>query len=102
MVVNVIITRLGLMNVTADAIRSEQLKNKYDYILGRAVTQVNDFIPAHMKMFKSKHSKILYWGSEKELPELLSKKIKLTSFSLYKLFQLDYYSGKCIYSIEQR
>lgn len=34
---------LGLKNVTAEQIRAEQIKHKYDFIVSRAVTQMKEF-----------------------------------------------------------
>ncbi len=34
---------LGLKNVTADQVRAEQLKGKYDFVISRAVTQMKEF-----------------------------------------------------------
>lgn len=42
-VVNAIAESLGLKNVTAEQIRVEQLKGKYDFVVSRAVTQLPEF-----------------------------------------------------------
>jgi 16S rRNA (guanine527-N7)-methyltransferase len=42
-VVKEIAGALGLKNVTADQIRAEQIKNKYDFIVSRAVTRMKEF-----------------------------------------------------------
>ncbi|WP_241558128.1 16S rRNA (guanine(527)-N(7))-methyltransferase RsmG [Maribellus luteus] len=36
---------LGLKNVTADQIRAEQLTDKYDFVVSRAVTRLPEFVP---------------------------------------------------------
>lgn len=43
-VVNAITESLGLKNVTAEQIRAEQLKSKYDFVVSRAVTQLPEFV----------------------------------------------------------
>lgn len=43
-VVNVIANSLGLMNVKANQIRAEQLNEKYDFVVSRAVTQMPEFV----------------------------------------------------------
>lgn len=43
-VVNAVAQSLGLKNVTAEQIRAEQLKNKYDFVVSRAVTQLPEFV----------------------------------------------------------
>lgn len=44
-VVNEVITALNLKNVTAQHCRAEQVTDKYDFIVSRAVTRMNKFIP---------------------------------------------------------
>jgi 16S rRNA (guanine527-N7)-methyltransferase len=44
-VVNEVVTALNLKNVTAQHCRAEQVKDKYDFIVSRAVTRMNKFIP---------------------------------------------------------
>ena len=43
MVVKEMSQALGLSNVTAEQIRAEQLKRRYDFIVSRAVTQMKEF-----------------------------------------------------------
>jgi 16S rRNA (guanine527-N7)-methyltransferase len=43
-VVNGVVETLGLKNVTAEQIRAEQLNEKYDFVLSRAVTQLPEFV----------------------------------------------------------
>jgi 16S rRNA (guanine527-N7)-methyltransferase len=42
-VVKEVAATLGLKNVTAEQIRAEQIKNKYDFIVSRAVTRMKEF-----------------------------------------------------------
>jgi 16S rRNA (guanine527-N7)-methyltransferase len=44
-VVREISQALGLKNVTAEQIRAEQLKDKYDFVVSRAVTALPAFVP---------------------------------------------------------
>lgn len=44
-VVNNVIESLGLQNVTAQQIRAEELTDKYDFVVSRAVTQLPEFVP---------------------------------------------------------
>ena len=44
-VVKEVATGLGLTNVRAEQIRAEQLVDKYDFVVSRAVTDLNLFIP---------------------------------------------------------
>ena len=43
-VVNGVVESLGLKNVRAEQIRAEQLQEKYDYVVSRAVTRLPDFV----------------------------------------------------------
>jgi 16S rRNA (guanine527-N7)-methyltransferase len=57
-VVKEVSTALGLKNVTAEQIRAEQIKDKYDFIVSRAVTRMKEFygwVNTKTKP-KSKHS----------------------------------------------
>ena len=40
-----VIDTLGLKNVTTEKIRAEQLTQKYDFVVSRAVTQLPVFVP---------------------------------------------------------
>jgi len=42
-VVKEVASSLGLKNVTAEQIRAEQVKNKYDFVVSRAVTRMKEF-----------------------------------------------------------
>lgn len=44
-VVNAIVESLGLKNVIAGQIRAEQLTDKYDFVVSRAVTRLPEFVP---------------------------------------------------------
>ncbi|MCA6073723.1 16S rRNA (guanine(527)-N(7))-methyltransferase RsmG [Fulvivirga sedimenti] len=43
-VVNAVADSLGLSNVSAEAIRAEQVKGKYDFVVSRAVTRMKPFL----------------------------------------------------------
>jgi len=44
-VVNGVAGALGLKNVRAEQIRAEELKEKYDFVVSRAVTRLPEFVP---------------------------------------------------------
>ena len=48
------IDALGLTNVKAEQIRAEEIKRKYDFVVSRAVTQMEKFIPWIEHKFKRK------------------------------------------------
>ena len=53
-VVNAVIHSLELTNVTAEQIRVEQMKNKYDFVVSRAVTRLPEFVPLVRKNISEK------------------------------------------------
>ncbi len=53
-VVNTIAGSLGLKNIIAEQIRAEQLKEKYDFIVSRAVTRLPEFVSWIQKNISSK------------------------------------------------
>ena len=89
-VVKAVAEGLGLRNVTGEQIRAEQLKNKYDFIVSRAVTRLKEFYGwTHQKVkSKSMHdldNGILYLKGgdlDEELAELKKP---------YSLYNLSYY-----------
>ena len=98
-VVNAVADGLGLKNVKGEQIRAEQIKNKYDFIVSRAVTRLKEFYGwIHQKVKdKSVHeldNGILYLKGgdlEEELAELKKP------YSLYNLpdyFKEDFFETK--------
>lgn len=54
-VVNEVVNALDLKNVTAEQIRAEQLKSKYDFVVSRAVTSLPEFVPWVRKNISNQH-----------------------------------------------
>lgn len=53
-VVNAVIESLELKNATAQQIRAEELKDKYDFVVSRAVTRLPEFVPWVQKNISAK------------------------------------------------
>lgn len=53
-VVNAVIESLELKNATAQQIRAEELKDKYDFAVSRAVTRLPEFVPWVQKNISTK------------------------------------------------
>jgi 16S rRNA (guanine527-N7)-methyltransferase len=98
-VVNAVADGLGLKNIKGEQIRAEQIKNKYDFIVSRAVTRLKEFYGwVHQKVKeKSIHdldNGILYLKGgalEEELAELKKP------YSLYNLsdhFKEEFFETK--------
>ena len=90
---------LGLKNVTSEQIRAEQLKQKYDFIVSRAVTQMKEFCgwvenKVKRESLHSMDNGILYLKGG-DLDEELSELRK--PYSLYELqrfFKEEYFETK--------
>ena len=90
---------LGLKNVTSEQIRGEQLKQKYDFIVSRAVTQMKEFYgwvenKVKKESLHSMDNGILYLKGG-DLDEELSELRK--PYSLYELqrfFMEEYFKTK--------
>jgi 16S rRNA (guanine527-N7)-methyltransferase len=58
-VVNEVVDSLRLMNVKAEQIRAEQLKDKYDFVVSRAVTRLPEFVKWMEKNISQKQKNAL-------------------------------------------
>ena len=58
-VVNEITTSLELTNVVATHCRAEQVKDKYDFVLSRAVTRMSKFLPLVQNSIKQDNLNLL-------------------------------------------
>ena len=88
--VETIIHSLSLMNVTTICCRSEDYDNgsRYDYILGRAVTNIDEFVRKN-KFLLTPSGKILYLNGVGENSIFANK-----SYPLSDIFDEDYFSTK--------
>lgn len=98
-VVKEVTQALGLMNVTSEQVRAEQLKHKYDFVVSRAVTQMKEFYGwINNKVKKeSKHpldNGILYLkgGEVEEEMDLLKKPYSV--FDLHAYFTEEFFETK--------
>lgn len=92
-VVNAVIDELGIKNVTAQQIRSEQALGQYDFIISRAVTE----LPTFMKMTEGKLAKrgrVIYLkgGDFTEELQNISKPYKI--YPLSDFFEEDFFETK--------
>lgn len=101
MVVNNVATSLGLKNVKAEQIRAEQLKEDYDFIVSRAVTQLKAFYGWVHKRIKKKsahelYNGILYLKGGDLTDELAELKKPYQLFELSDYFKEDFFQTKKI------
>lgn len=97
-VVNAVKSALNLNNVTTEAVRVEEMKGRYDFAIGRAVTQVET-----VKLWvqdkiggKSKHilkNGLIYFRGEND-PDLKLSGVK--TFPLRSYFSEDFFESKLI------
>ena len=100
-VVEAVVKELGLTNVTYEQTRAEQLKNKYDFVISRAVTTLPEFVKwVNGKISKKQKHKIkngifyLKGGDLKE--ELVLFRKVATVFEINDFFKEEFFNTKKI------
>ena len=100
-VVNAVAEALGLENVKATHARAEQIKDKYDFVVSRAVTRLNRFMPWIKGNLKKENTHampngLLYLkgGDLKEELSEVKKHIKIYPIPDY--FTEDFYETKSV------
>lgn len=100
-VVNGVAEQLGLQNVKGEQIRAEQIKDRYDFVVSRAVTRLVRFYPWVKKNFKGQHrhssmpNGLLYLKGGDLTEELTESKLKrIQSFDLPDYFEEDFFETK--------
>ena len=97
---------LGLSNVKASHLRAEQVTDKYDFVVSRAVTRLIDFYPLVQGKF-NKNSKnaiangILYLKGGDLAEEILESKLKAELYPLSAYFKEDFFETKYVVYIPQ-
>ena len=102
-VVNEIANALGLKNVKAEAIRAEEVKGEFDFIVSRAVTNMDGFVKWVRKKIakKQKHdlkNGILYLKGG-DLTEELTNFPSAKIFNLTDYFKNDFFETKKVVHI---
>ena len=97
-VVQEIADELGLKNVKAQHIRAEEVKGRFDFIVSRAVTNMDDFVKwTHKKIAKKQNHElkngILYLKGG-DLKEELQNFPKATIYNLSDYFDEDFFQTK--------
>ena len=97
-VVNEIVSALGLKNVKAEHLRAEKVKGQFDFIVSRAVTNMNDFVKWTKGKIKKKSNHdlkngILYLKGG-DLTEELKNFSKAALFDLPNYFDEDFFETK--------
>jgi len=97
-VVQEIADELGLKNVKAEHIRAEEVKGRFDFIVSRAVTRMDDFVKWTRKKIAKKQNHelkngILYLKGG-DLKEELQNFPKATIYNLSDYFNEDFFQTK--------
>jgi 16S rRNA (guanine527-N7)-methyltransferase len=102
-VVNEVANTLNLTNVKAAHLRAEKVKGKFDFIVSRAVTNMNDFVKWTYNKVEKKQNHplkngILYLKGG-DLSEELKKFPKATIYNLSEYFSEDFFETKKVVHI---
>ena len=102
-VVNEVATALDLKNIKAEAIRAENVKGEFDFIVSRAVTNMDDFVKwTRTKVAKKQRHElkngILYLKGGDLTDELINFP-KATQFNLIDYFENDFFETKKVVHI---
>ncbi|HAM98024.1 MAG TPA: 16S rRNA (guanine(527)-N(7))-methyltransferase RsmG [Marinilabiliales bacterium] len=100
-VVNEVSSALGLKNVKGEQIRVEQVKQQYDFVISRAVTRFDEFIPLvskniHRNQKNSLANGIIYLKGGGFDIEIEAVKHKIQIFSISDYFQESFFETKKI------
>lgn len=98
-VVSAIAEQLELKNVKAENIRAEQIKDKYDFVVSRAVTRLQPFYRWVRNKFKKERNHrisngILYLKGGDLQDELREAKLKTKIFELSDYFSEEFFETK--------
>ena len=100
-VVNEVSIALGLTNLTSEHRRAEEIKGSFDFVISRAVTRLNRFIPWVNTKFKSKNNNairngILYLKGGDLHEELNEAKLKYkpTLYKIPNFFKGEFFETK--------
>lgn len=99
LVVNHIVETLSLPNVTATQSRAENVKEKFDFVVSRAVTDIPTFIKFTRHLISSNDKNalpngILYLKGGNLQSELHSVKAVIDQFDIYSFFNRPYFKQK--------
>lgn len=100
-VVREVVQSLGLKNVESYHIRAEQLDEKYDFVVSRAVTRFSDFMPWVQNKFEKRDKNgvpngILYLKGGDLKQELKDARLKADLIPLTDYFQEEFFQTKYV------
>ena len=97
-VVNIVVKELELKNVKTSCCRAESVKDKYDFVISRAVTNMKDFVSwikynVNKKSFNDLKNGVLYLKGGDLKKELISFK-NIKTYELSDFFSDDFFNEK--------
>lgn len=106
-VVNAVVEAIGLKNITADHLRVQDIKTKFDFVVSRAVTNLPDFVKITQNVIQPKgfnvlKNGILYLKGGEFIDELQSLKAVSRTFSLSDYFKEEFFETKKLVHIYHR
>lgn len=105
-VVTEVAAALGLTNVKASHLRAEQVTDKYNFVVSRAVTRLIDFYPWIQNKFTKENKNaiangILYLKGGDLTEEIKESKLKAELYPLSAYFEEDFFETKFVVYIPQ-
>jgi len=102
---------LKLQNIEAEHIRAEQVNRSFDFVVSRAVTDLEvftkwTFTKVHPRSINSLPNGILYLkgiGVEEEIRRVKNnKKVNVTTYPLYRFFEEDFFKTKQVVHVHRQ
>ena len=97
-VVQEIALALGLKNVRAEQIRAEKVKEEFDFVVSRAVTQMSQFVPWVRKKIKKESTHTfkngIFFLKGGDLSEELAPFASVQQFNIADFFEEDFFETK--------
>lgn len=105
-VVTEVAAALGLKNLKASHLRAEQVTDKYNFVVSRAVTRLIDFYPWVQNKFAKEHKNairngILYLKGGDLTEEIKETKLKAELYPLSAYFEEEFFETKFVMYIPQ-
>lgn len=94
-----VIEALGLKNVETRHARAEEIREKFDHIVSRAVTDIPEFIGWTGSKLKGKDSKIWYLRGMPDENEIKTLPAKTQVHFLRDVFEEEFFEAKCLLEI---
>ncbi|MBK9177772.1 MAG: 16S rRNA (guanine(527)-N(7))-methyltransferase RsmG [Flavobacteriales bacterium] len=99
MAVRGVIERLGLANCTAEQVRSEDHKQRYDIIVSRAVTTLPEFLRVTRHLVPKGQGKLYYLKGGELADELLPIKQHYRVHALSEFFEEEFFATKKVVEV---